>query len=265
MGWLYTIKLITEYENKKVYKFGKTDKINPWHRIKQYVRFEKPDKIINLSFVEDTNIEDKILIELKKDTHLNFISEFGFEWFNCEDEEYLYKIIATLISKYSKIKLNESYNKKSYYLTHINPNNEKITNSKEMWWGCGNDIMKMKWLKEIGCPYPKQIWEGILTELDNLKWLFNNIPIELFNEYKKPYTFQIAATTGNLELLKYLKEKNVQWDTKTFHNAITKENLNILVWLKENKCPWNKSSYKRGLKTNNNEIIRFLVNSGCPH
>mgnify|MGYP003682507757 FL=1 len=64
----YTIKLITEYENKKVYKFGKTDKINPWHRIKQYVRFEQPDKIINLSFVEDTNIEDKILIELKKDT-----------------------------------------------------------------------------------------------------------------------------------------------------------------------------------------------------
>lgn len=26
MGWLYTIRLITEYENKKVYKFGKTDK-----------------------------------------------------------------------------------------------------------------------------------------------------------------------------------------------------------------------------------------------
>ena len=80
MGWLYTIRLITEYENKKIYKFGKT-----------ICSFWKSDKTINLSFVEDTNIEDKILIELKKDTHLNFISDFGFEWFNCEDEEYLYK------------------------------------------------------------------------------------------------------------------------------------------------------------------------------
>lgn len=265
MGWLYTIRLTTEYENKKVYKFGKTDKINPWYRINQYVRFEKPDKIINLTFVENTIIEAKILIELKKDEKIQFISEFGNEWFTCEDEEYVYKSLDKFIFEYSKIKLNELYNEKNYYFTHINPNNERITNSKEMWWWASNDLMRMKWLNEIGCPYPKRLWSGVLNNLDNLKWLFDNIPVEILNLYKSPYTFQEAAKIGNIDLLKFLKENNVQCDTKTFHNATTEGNLNIIVWLKENKCPWNKSTYNRALKTNNNEIIRLLINSGCPH
>jgi len=201
VGWLYTIRLKTKYEDKNVYKFGKTNKINPWHRIKQYVRWEKPDKTINLSFVEDTNIEAKILIELKKDSHLKFISDFGFEWFNCEEDEYLYKIIEQLINKYSKIKLT-----KNYYIKYINTNNELMSEYKEMWFS--NNIIKKKWLRDIGCPYPKKNLSKIEIEIYNKdEWTWSKIEDISYIKYQDIKIRYKSCNIDNEDYKQFIKFK----------------------------------------------------------
>lgn len=49
---------------------------------------------------------------------------------------------------------------------------------------------------------------------------------------------QLAAQTGNLEILKWLKENQYPWDNFTCKCAINNNHFELLKWMINNGCPW---------------------------
>ena len=99
MPYLYCFKLIGLFNNKDVYKFGKTNQRNPMQRLDSYNGLNKPKNIILISYVENCDLlETKILEELRN--KYEFISDLGREYFNCNDEIQLHKFIKEMEIKY---------------------------------------------------------------------------------------------------------------------------------------------------------------------
>jgi hypothetical protein len=46
-----------------------------------------------------------------------------------------------------------------------------------------------------------------------------------------------AAQSGNLKILKFLKEKNFRWNSKTSEMAAENGNLELFQWIINNNCP----------------------------
>ena len=99
MPYLYCFKLIGLFNNKNVFKFGKTNQRNPMQRLDCYNGLNKPETIILISFVENCDLlETKILEELRD--KYEFISDLGREYFYCNDEIQLHKFIKEMEIKY---------------------------------------------------------------------------------------------------------------------------------------------------------------------
>jgi len=53
----------------------------------------------------------------------------------------------------------------------------------------------------------------------------------------------IAAGTGNVEMLRFLKENGCDWDVQTYYHAIQNGHLEVVKWLKANGCPWEEQCF----------------------
>ena len=47
-----------------------------------------------------------------------------------------------------------------------------------------------------------------------------------------------AVRGDQLDILKWLREKEVDWSKRTFMEAAYKGNLAVLQWLHDEGCPW---------------------------
>lgn len=74
----------------------------------------------------------------------------------------------------------------------------------------------------------------------------------------------IAAYQGDLELLKWLRERDCPWDSKTCESAVRGGHLEILQWIRENGCPWDYVTYMIARKNGNREILKWLHENHCP-
>ena len=54
-----------------------------------------------------------------------------------------------------------------------------------------------------------------------------------------------AAKFGQLEILKFLKEKHCPWGIQAIHNAIVYKHVETIKWLIENKCPIDETDYNK--------------------
>jgi len=96
--------------------------------------------------------------------------------------------------------------------------------------------------------------------------------VEMFKYMKKNYlkikntknTFEMAASNGNLENMKWLKENGCPWNVLIFAEAALNGNLENMKWLKENGCPWNAWTFGYAAYNGNLENMKWLKENGCP-
>ena len=95
---------------------------------------------------------------------------------------------------------------------------------------------------------------GNIQMLDYLVYLaMHNLQYGWFNEN----TCAIAAKTGQLETLKWLRERHCNWDANTTCFAMWRKHKKILKWALENGCPIRENTFQClgdiGLKFNRSE------------
>lgn len=87
---------------------------------------------------------------------------------------------------------------------------------------------------------------------------------EVDTNYLSSKTLEHASRNGNLDVMKWLKEKGCLWGTNTFDSASENGNLNNMKWLKDNGCPWGKSTFWKAARNGNLENMKWIKDNGCP-
>jgi hypothetical protein len=129
MPYIYCFRVKGLYDNKNVYKFGKTNQNNVLERLNGYSGLNKPEKFILISYVKNADLlEKKILSELRE--KYNFVKELGLEYFYSTKEIDLHRFLKEMEIKY--------YNYKENAETHIIIKSNCNTNRIECPFECSS-------------------------------------------------------------------------------------------------------------------------------
>jgi hypothetical protein len=71
------------------------------------------------------------------------------------------------------------------------------------------------------------------------------------------------AMTGNLEMLKWARSKNMPWDATTCASATIAGNLKMLMWAHENGCPWDDATCAHAALGGHLQILEYAHEHGC--
>jgi len=74
-----------------------------------------------------------------------------------------------------------------------------------------------------------------------------------------------AAVTGNLDLLKQLREDGCPWNAWTCAYAADYGHLDILRWARKNGCPWDEWTCFNAAYNGHLETLRWAIENGCDH
>ena len=144
--------------------------------------------------------------------------------------------------------------------------------------------------------YRMVAWRGELHVFEAIRGYYEPA---IFNEE----IFEVAALSGNVELLdylyqnncpfdssenmyskvldqrdkdkallaiKWLRRHNFPWDEETCASAASNKNLSALKWVRNEGCPWDErtlveASWRyRGCKSDITEMIEYCIQHGCP-
>ncbi len=91
--------------------------------------------------------------------------------------------------------------------------------------------------------------------------------VEWFHEnLNYPFTARLCAAasrSGNLVLLKWLRQKGCPWDTSTCEAAAFGGYLEILRWAHLNRCPWDEMTSASAAGRGHLEILQWARANGC--
>jgi hypothetical protein len=92
---------------------------------------------------------------------------------------------------------------------------------------------------------------------------------EDYNDYDKynDDTFSlctIAATEGQLEVLKWLRENDFPWSERTCNVAAQGGHLEVLQWAHANGCPWDWETCRMAALRDHLEILQWARANDCP-
>jgi hypothetical protein len=73
-----------------------------------------------------------------------------------------------------------------------------------------------------------------------------------------------AASRGHLELIKWAREHECDWNADTTSSAAAKGHLDLLMWLRENGCPWNGWTCGAAARGGHFEVLKWARANGCP-
>ena len=76
-------------------------------------------------------------------------------------------------------------------------------------------------------------------------------------------TCEFAAYSGNLECLKYAHEQGCPWDKKTCSSAAWQGQLECLKYLHERGCPWNEETCQNAAEKGHLECLKYAHEHGC--
>lgn len=119
----------------------------------------------------------------------------------------------------------------------------------------------LKWLKDRGCyclgaDTMCAASEGCNIEI--LKYLRKN------NCEWNSWSCSAAASTGNLEILKWLRKEGCPWDQTTCGYAAREGHLDLLKWARSNGCEWSEWVFSKAAQCGDIEILEWLLREGCP-
>ena len=73
-----------------------------------------------------------------------------------------------------------------------------------------------------------------------------------------------GAGSGNLELLKWMRENGCPWDKFTCSAAAHGGQLEVLQWARANRCPWDEYTCTCAARRGNLQLLQWLRANGCP-
>jgi len=129
-------------------------------------------------------------------------------------------------------------------------------------------ISNIIWLIEHYCPINENMMSVAAQcgHIHIIKWLDKIYNKTKINKYcNNSEIFYNAALNGNLENMKWLKNKNYVWNERTFEAAALNGNLENMKWLKDNNCPWNKMTFEAVALNGNYENLVWLIDNKCPN
>lgn len=88
-----------------------------------------------------------------------------------------------------------------------------------------------------------------------LEWINDNGPM---HGYDISYVCLFTAQKGDLQMLKWLRERNVPWNNYTCAAAAEFGHYELFVWAYENGCPVNDKTIMKAAEHGHLEIIEFL-------
>ena len=95
---------------------------------------------------------------------------------------------------------------------------------------------------------------------------YMDIVVNYHNQnYKIDNACEIAASGNQLEMLKWLRDKNYPFDEKVCRAAAKHKHFDLLKWLHENGCPWDRKTTVKVIRSGNLEMLKWLFerkNSG---
>ena len=91
--------------------------------------------------------------------------------------------------------------------------------------------------------------------------IFKQIP--KFAKNKGDFCATIAFN-GNLNLLKWAKLNEFNWNAKTCSKAARGGHLEIVQWVRLNGCPWNENTCSSAAFNGHLEILQWARFNGCP-
>ncbi|GFH57139.1 hypothetical protein CTEN210_13615 [Chaetoceros tenuissimus] len=124
--------------------------------------------------------------------------------------------------------------------------------------------------KAIGEAYHKLILHSIkLGNMTVLQWAIRNEEKYLHgrnlviheNMLRSNVYPDVAAETGNVDMLKYLKSLGCVFTAKTMKDAVSSDNLECVKYLRSVDCPWNKYSSYEVVDGHSLELVRYLLES----
>ena len=94
--------------------------------------------------------------------------------------------------------------------------------------------------------------------LELLKWMReNSCPWDKF-------TCSAAAHGGQLEVLQWARANGCPWDEWTCTMAATLGHLEMLQWARANGCPWNEDTCLMAAMAGHLEVLQWASANGCP-
>jgi hypothetical protein len=78
-----------------------------------------------------------------------------------------------------------------------------------------------------------------------------------------PRLCAVAAGSGQLEVLMWLRKKNCPWDSSTCF-AAAEGHFEILRWAREQGCPWDKQTMAGIALEGTLELLKWAMEGGCP-
>lgn len=82
------------------------------------------------------------------------------------------------------------------------------------------------------------------------------------------YDIKHAAEHGHFHIVKYFHENypsNTNLTDEVFSMASISGNMELIKYLHNKQCPWNKTTVENAVTYGHTKIVKYLVENGCPH
>lgn len=125
-------------------------------------------------------------------------------------------------------------------------------------YAAANGHMHMlQWLHDKECP-----WDGCAPlhaahhgHLCALQWM---------SQLGYPLHFATMSNAGTVEIVHWLREIGVPWQSDLCENAARNGRLSVLKCARENGCPWNVFTFARAAMRGDMAMLQWLLDNGCP-
>ena len=124
----------------------------------------------------------------------------------------------------------------------------------------GGNLELVRWLRGEGCPWDAETckWAVFGGHLETLRWAREN-GCDWSEE-----TCRDAAEYGHKELVRWLiQEQGFAMDRNVMSHAASSGNLELVKWLRSEGCPWDAWTCRRAAQNGHLETLRWARENGC--
>jgi hypothetical protein len=116
--------------------------------------------------------------------------------------------------------------------------------------------------------FARKTWGNRVTKdgsVGILKWIQETCPNPK-NKFIHEKSITFAAEKHQWDMVKYLHEQGCAWDPNIYKHAATAGNLEFIKWARERKLPWNTAVFRTALVSPKStmEMLEYLLLQGCP-
>jgi hypothetical protein len=120
----------------------------------------------------------------------------------------------------------------------------------------------LKWAQHNGLKSDRCTWIYPIRygHLEVLKWVTSRLGTD--DDWKN-WMCTIAASRGQLEILKWGRLNGCSWNAETCSAAALSGSLEVLKWLHESGCEWDSETMENAAMSNDLEIVKYAYYNGC--